>query len=133
MFKFSIACEQALHLGNIVKNRQAAPRDFSFLSRVLERIASLAQIRKLAGRQFSNHHLRRLEGTHYRCFLFFYGYVCGLLSPLMTEHTRLHVAAPLCGDKSLLLFGSGDKLLQVAAISMQQVEEASRSEKSLRM
>lgn len=33
MFKFSIAGEQALHLGNIVKSRQAAPRHFSFLSR----------------------------------------------------------------------------------------------------
>ena len=80
--------------------------------------------------KFYNHRLRRLEGTLSWYFLFFYGDVCGLLSPLVSEHTRQHVAAPSRGNKSLFLYESGDKLLQVDAISMQQVAEASRSGKS---
>ena len=51
--------------------------------------------------KFYNHRLRRLEGTLSWYFLFFYGDVCGLLSPLVSEHTRRHVAAPSRGDKSL--------------------------------
>ena len=58
----TLACEQALHLGDIVKStrargtreetrlRGAAPRGFAARSRVRARLASLAQIGELAHR-----------------------------------------------------------------------------------
>lgn len=86
------------HAGDLTAPEASKPSKWKFCVRMFK---------------FSDHHLRRLEGTLSRYFLlFFYGCVCGLLSSLMSEHTRRHVAAPSRGDNSLLVYGSGDKLLQ---------------------
>ena len=54
LMSFAVACVQAAHLEDFVKSRRArgnsAPRGFPARSRVLARLASLAQIGELARR-----------------------------------------------------------------------------------
>ena len=46
----AVACDQALHSGDIVKSTRARVTRFAARSRVLPRLASLAQIGELARR-----------------------------------------------------------------------------------